>query len=55
MLQPLPCLDGILCITEPFILAERDITLPLRGSRNQQIIQLPNSNITSYFEKNEKI
>lgn len=27
-------------IDGPFILAERDITLPLRGSRNQQVIKL---------------
>ena len=51
ILKPLPCLTGITCITEPFILAERDITLPLRGSRNQQIIKLPDLNITSQFEK----
>jgi anaerobic ribonucleoside-triphosphate reductase activating protein len=42
-------LNGTIIITEPFILAERDITLPLRGSRNQQIIRLPNENITNIF------
>lgn len=30
----------------PFIAAERDITLPLRGSRNQRVLHLKGGNIT---------
>lgn len=48
-------LHGAITITEPFILEERDITLPLRGSRNQKIIRLPNEDITEFFEKNKKL
>lgn len=36
----------------PFILAERDITLPMRGSRNQRIIHTKNINLDT-FELNE--
>ena len=32
-----------LLVDGPFILAERDLTLPFRGSRNQRIIDLPGS------------
>jgi anaerobic ribonucleoside-triphosphate reductase activating protein len=32
-----------LLIDGPFILAERDLTIPFRGSRNQRIIDLPGS------------
>ncbi len=34
---------GWLLIDGPFILAERDLTIPFRGSRNQRIIDLPGS------------
>ena len=34
-------------IDGPFILAERDITLPMRGSRNQRIIALHNNELTN--------
>lgn len=32
----------------PFILAERDITLPFRGSRNQRIIDVPSTIVTGH-------
>lgn len=39
-------LTSIDCIIDgPFILAERDITLPMRGSRNQRIIYLKDGNL----------
>jgi anaerobic ribonucleoside-triphosphate reductase activating protein len=50
MLEPFDDLTNIYLITDPFILAERDITLALRGSRNQRIWLLPNANITSSFD-----
>ncbi len=34
---------GWLLIDGPFVLAERDLTIPFRGSRNQRIIDLPGS------------
>jgi anaerobic ribonucleoside-triphosphate reductase activating protein len=34
---------GWLLVDGPFILAERDLTIPFRGSRNQRIIDLPGS------------
>lgn len=34
---------GLLLIDGPFILQEQDLTLPYRGSRNQRLIDLPNS------------
>lgn len=33
----------------PFILAERDITLPFRGSRNQRIIDVPATIVTGHI------
>lgn len=50
MLVPFADLTHIYLITEPFILKERDITLPLRGSRNQQVWLLPNQNVTALFD-----
>ena len=50
MLEAFNGLTNIYLITDPFILEERDITLPLRGSRNQQIWLLPNTNITTSFD-----
>ena len=50
LLEPISNLTHIYLITDPFILKERDITLPLRGSRNQQIWLLPNQNITTLFD-----
>lgn len=34
---------GLLLIDGPFILAEQDLSLPYRGSRNQRLIDLPRS------------
>ena len=33
----------------PFIIAERDITLPFRGSRNQRIIDVPATMVTGHI------
>ena len=39
-------LDNINCLIDgPFIQAERDITLKLRGSRNQRIISMPEGKV----------
>jgi len=38
----------------PFILAERDITLPMRGSRNQRILHTRDIDLDT-FELKEKI
>lgn len=50
MLEPFDDLMNIYLITDPFILEERDITLPLRGSRNQKIWLLPNQDVTTSFD-----
>jgi anaerobic ribonucleoside-triphosphate reductase activating protein len=42
-------LGGTLLITEPFDITKRDITLPLRGSCNQRIWELPNKEVTKNF------
>lgn len=50
MLEPFDDLTNVYLITDPFILEERDITLPLRGSRNQKIWLLPNQDVTTSFD-----
>ena len=50
ILEPFNDLTNIYLITDPFILEERDITLPLRGSRNQKIWLLPNQDVTASFD-----
>lgn len=40
-------------VTEPFILKERDITLPMRGSRNQKIFIFDKKNNLWYNQENE--
>lgn len=47
-------IDGL--VTEPFILAQRDITLPMRGSRNQKIMIFDRKNNLWYnlYNKDER-